>query len=245
TTDLGLAHTTGLWTTIYAADMNNDGYDDLLVGNWGENSKLHASEEFPLKLYTGDFDNNGQPDQLLATEYEKQYYPFLGKDELEKRLPALIKKRYLSYTSFAGQTVDKILEGKMDKVITLNAAILSSVLLINNGKGDFKLTKLPFQSQWTPVFSFVSDDFNNDGKNDIISAGNFYGTIPYEGRYDAALPALSLQKSNLQFTPVIPVESGLETTGEIRDIKLIHLSGQGKAYLFARNNGKIAIMKPR
>ena len=39
---LGLQYTTGLWTSLHVADINNDGYEDLLAGNWGENSKLHA-----------------------------------------------------------------------------------------------------------------------------------------------------------------------------------------------------------
>ena len=66
TTELHLQNTTGLWTTIKAADLDNDKYEELLVGNWGENSKLHATEAYPLKLYTGDIDDNGTPDQVLA-----------------------------------------------------------------------------------------------------------------------------------------------------------------------------------
>jgi len=32
------------------------------------------------------------------------------------------------------------------------------------------------QAQWAPVFSFITGDFNNDSRTDIIPAGNFYGT---------------------------------------------------------------------
>ena len=93
TTGLHLQNTSGLWTTIKSVDLNNDGYEELLVGNWGENSKLHASETYPLKLYVGDIDDNGSPDQILAIEREQKYYPFLGKEELEMRLPGLVKKQ--------------------------------------------------------------------------------------------------------------------------------------------------------
>jgi len=245
TTDLQLQHTTGLWTTVCAADLNNDGNEEILAGNWGENSKLHASEQFPLKLYAGDFDNNGDIDQLLAIACQGLYYPFLGKDELEKRLPALIKKRYLTYASFAGQPVDKILEGKLHSVSVFNAAMLSSVLLINNGSGGFSLSRLPYQMQWSPLFSFITGDFNNDKKTDILAAGNFYGVIPYEGRYDAIFPGLLLQKDAMNFFPAgLPV-SGLAINGEIRDIKMIRLRGHQKAFLIARNNGRIAIVKNR
>ena len=61
----GLEHTTGLWTALHIADINNDGFNDILAGNRGTNSKLHASETYPLRLYVGDLDNNGSLDQLL------------------------------------------------------------------------------------------------------------------------------------------------------------------------------------
>src|SRR5450432_3544794 len=97
TTEAGLQHTNGIWTTVHVADINNNGNDDLLVGKWGENSKLHASEQYPLTLFTGDFDNNSALDQVLAVEKNGKYYTFLGKEELEKQLPVLMRKKYLDY----------------------------------------------------------------------------------------------------------------------------------------------------
>jgi len=182
---------------------------------------------------------------VLLIAYQGLYYPFLGKDELEKRLPSLIKKRYLTYSSFAGQPVDKILEEKMNTADKFNAAMLSSVLLINNGNGKFILPKLPYPLQWSPMFSFIAGDFNNDNKTDILAAGNFYGVVPYEGRYDAIFPGLLLQQDTMNFLPAgLPV-SGLEIPGEVRDIKMIRLCGKQKAFLIARNNGRIAVVKKR
>ena len=37
----GLSKTSGLWQSIKADDIDGNGYPDLLVGNWGENSKLN------------------------------------------------------------------------------------------------------------------------------------------------------------------------------------------------------------
>ncbi|MBD0296647.1 MAG: VCBS repeat-containing protein, partial [Flavisolibacter sp.] len=174
TSGLGLERTTGLWTTLLAADMDNDGYDDFLVGNRGLNSKLHASEAYPLQLYVGDIDNNGSPDQILAVEKDEKYYPFLGKEELEKILPAVIKKRYLDYKSMAGRTVEEIIGNKLSRLKKLTAATLASVIIKNN-KGHLQISALPSPVQWSPVFSFLAADFNKDGKTDIITGGNFYG----------------------------------------------------------------------
>ena len=243
TVSVGLQHTTGLWTTIYKTDINNDGYDDLLIGNWGQNSKLKASETFPLKMFAGDFNRNGNTDPIVAKAENEIYYPFLGKDELEKRFPAIIRKIFFSYNSFASQSVYQVFGEKIKQASEFNAAELSSVLLLNNRKSGFLISRLPYQVQWTPVFSFLTDDFNDDGKQDILSGGNFWGSQPYEGRYDAGYPVLLTQKDSAMFSPVIGKGSGININGEIRDIKLIHLVGNRKAYLFAVNNNRLIVIQ--
>ena len=144
TASYGLEHTTGLWTALHIADMNNDGFDDILAGNRGTNSKLHASETYPLRLYVGDLDNNGSLDQLLTLETNGEYYTFLGKEELESQLPSVIKKRYLGYAAFAGQTIDDIFSKKLEQAKKYSAETLSSVMLINNKKDGFTITLIAF-----------------------------------------------------------------------------------------------------
>lgn len=235
TSEAGLQHTNGLWTTIHVADINNDGNDDLLVGNWGENSKLHASEQYPLTLFTGDFDNNGALDQVLAVEKNGKYYTFLGKEELEKQLPVLMRKKYLDYSSLAGQTVEEIFGDKLQAAKKFTASLLSSVQLINNGRGRYAISKLPMQVQWSPVFSFLTADLNADHATDIIAAGNFFGVLPYEGRYDAGFGSVLLKNGN-GFTVLSPLQSGFMPSGEVRDIKSIRTTGNRVMYAVARNN---------
>jgi len=240
---LGLENTTGLWTSIHVADINNDGIDDLLVGNWGENSKLHASEQYPLKLFTGDLDNNGAMDQLLAVEKNGQYYPFLGKEEIEKQLPALVRKKYVNYSGFAGQTIEEIFGEKLEHTKKFSAAMLSSVMLLNNGKGKYALSKLPVQVQWSPVFAFLTGDFNADHKTDMVTAGNFYGVLPYEGRYDAGYGTVCLGIGASGFNVLSPFQSGFMARGEVRDIKKIKLANGSQCLLIARNNDTLTFLR--
>lgn len=236
-----MAYTTGLWTTIVKTDINNDGFDDFLLGNWGENSKLRASPAYPLKMMTGDFDGNGNMEQVWAVQEKGAYYPFLGKEELEKRLPALIRKKYATYSSFAGETVSGMLQNNSKQVKEYQATSLSSTLLINDGKGVFVESKLPYQAQWSSIATFITTDFNGDGKTDILSGGNFYGAIPYEGKYDAGSLNVLLQGENNRWSWLPRPQLGLDIKGEIRDIKTIRLAGKQTAFLFAINNERIIV----
>ncbi len=239
----GLQHTTGLWTTIKSLDLDGDGFEDLLIGNWGENSKLHASEKFPLKLYTGDIDKNGISDQLLAIEKDGNYYSFLGKDELEKHFPSLIRKKYNSYSGFAGQTIEQVFGDNLKNATSHTIETLSSVVLMNNRKGNYVISKLPKEVQWSPVFTFLTGDFNGDRKTDVIAAGNFYGVLPYEGRYDASYGNLLIGREHLPFRVVDPTRSGIMLEGEIRDSKMIRTIGGNRLMMFSRNNNTILFYK--
>ena len=237
---MGLANTTGLWTTVSSIDLDNDGFEELLAGNWGENSKLSASQDFPLQLYVGDIDMNGSVDQLMVVSKHQKYYSFLGKEEIEKALPSVIRKKYLDYKSMAGQTIETIFKGQLSRLTKLSAKTLSSVL-IENDKGKLSVSPLPSTVQWSPIFSFITGDFNRDGKTDILAAGNFYGVLPYEGRYDANYGSVLLQNEHF-YQSVSSLQSGLLLEGEIRDIKKLR-TARGMLYFFARNDNRIIVYK--
>ena len=243
TSSFGLDQTKGLWTTIHIADINNDGSADILAGNWGENGKFHATPKFPLKLFVGDFDKNGSPDQVLATERNGSYYTFLGKEELEKQLPSLMRKKYSGFSSFAGKSIGDIFGKEINYAKTYSADILSSVAFIHNKNNSFTLMKLPSSLQWSPVFSFFTEDINHDGKNDIISGGNFYGVQPYEGRYDAGCIEILLSDANGTFKSIAPDQSGMCIHGEVRDITEIKGKGNRKIIAIAVNNERIKFFR--
>lgn len=257
---LGLGHTKGWWESICVTDVNRDGKPDLLAGNWGENSKLRASTKYPLRMYVGDFDGNAVEDPVLAVEKGGKYYPFLGKDELEKHFPALIRKRYNSYAEFAGKTVEEIFGAGLDQAVELDAECLSSVLLTNTGRDGFTMSPLPKEVQWSPVFAFVRGDWNGDGQEDLIAAGNFYGVLPYEGRYDASYGNVLVNEgvmgSRTGFCGDVSGDcrpglhalpmgvSGLALDGEVRDGKVLR-TVRGPLLAFSRNGAGVVFYRRR
>ena len=233
----------GWWCSMLATDLNGDGYPDLLLGNYGLNSKLTASADYPLKMYVGDMMNNQRMAQILAVQKGGKYYPFLDKENLEKQLPFL-KKKYLSYGKMAGLTVEDIFGKKLDSSALYEAYTLASVALINDGKGHFKRMELPYSMQWSPIFAFAQADLNGDGKPDLLTGGDFFGTEPFEGRYDAMPLALYVGDGKGQFKGVFPLPAPLDTlTGEVRSIQPIRLANGGRAMIVGFNNGPLRLLR--
>lgn len=228
----------GLWQTLYTTDVNGDGFTDILAGNWGHNSKLYAGKNGPLKLYVKDFDKNGSVEQVMAYTVDGNEYTFLAKDELERALPVL-KKAYLKYSDVAGKTVQYMFYDLLKDYTELKAEVLGNSCFINDGKGNFTRMDLPEELQLAPVFSFVP---SSDRKGTYLAAGNFYGVIPYEGRYDALLPTIfSFSKETAGFK----IESNLPVLdGEARDARWLNYFNGSKILVIARNNKELLFYKP-
>jgi len=173
----------GLWRTVQPADINKDGNIDYLLGNWGLNSKFHASQEFPLKMYVDDFDGNGQIETLIALEKNGKYYPVNSKDEIDRLMGDITRKQFPHYRDFAGKTMEQVF-GKqaLAKASLLEVNTLASGYLSNNGE-TFSFVPLEDEFQISPINRFLVDDLNADGKEDILIAPNFLGVTPYHGRF--------------------------------------------------------------
>jgi enediyne biosynthesis protein E4 len=227
----------GLWQTLFATDINGDGYVDFLAGNWGHNSKLFAGKNGPLKLYVKDFDNNGTTEQVVTYRIDDKEYTFLGKDQLEQALP-LLKHMHLTYDEVAGKPVQYMFGDKLDGSIELKAETLGSACFINDGHGNFTRKDLPEALQLAPIFSFAN--FTNGAMPAYFAAGNFYGVLPYEGRYDAMLPSFfSYDKKNAAFNFLTSIP---QQSGEARDAKWINYLGR-KTLIIARNNDQLIFLQ--
>ena len=229
---------TGLCQSVYTADVNGDGFTDILAGNWGHNNKFWSGKNGPVKMYVKDFDGNGSIEQVVCYTVNGEEYTFLAKDELERSLPVL-KKAYLAYSEVAGKNVQYMFYDLFKGYREYKAETLSSSCFINDGKGNFTRTDLPDEMQFAPVFNFTSVQQNQ--QTAFMATGNFYGVVPYEGRYDALLPTLATYNKNAaRFDHPVSLPA---IDGEVRDAKWIN-TAKGKIMAIARNNKGIVFLKP-
>ena len=96
----------------------------------------------------------------------------------------------------AGKTVQYMFYDLFKDYTELKAEVLGSSCFINDGKGILQGLICLMNCNWPRYCHLQKPEPGN-----FIAGGNFYGTIPYEGRYDALLPAkFSFDNGNKLFT---------------------------------------------
>ncbi|WP_228853420.1 VCBS repeat-containing protein [Aegicerativicinus sediminis] len=228
----------GLWQQILEFDFDHDGDNDYLLGNWGLNSKFKASIKYPLRMYYGDFDNNGQTETILANYKNDGYYPILSLDELSSQM-VFLKKKFNSYKSFAGKKMEDIFEDeRLENAEIFEVNILASGYLENNN-GEFSFHPFANQLQISPIKAFVDFDFDRDGKKDVLAAGNYFGVTPYHGRFDSFSGALINSNGKVVNTS----EIGLNLKGKsVRHLNILNKNGINYL-LVTTNNDKAEVYK--
>ncbi len=224
----------GLWQSIIPFDIDGDGDMDYLVGNWGMNSKFKASQEFPMKMYYDDFDANGTFETIVAIEKSGKYYTTMGLDELTEEFSGMLKKKFHTYKSFAGKTLEEIFDTKMlEKAKLFEVHNLKSGYL-RNDKGKFVFLPFSNKMQVAPINCFVKSKFEGE-KEEVFAAGNYFGVTPYHSRFDGFAGAL-IKNAN---TVYLGNEIGIDFTQKaVRHLNFINF--KGKNYLLATINNKKA-----
>jgi hypothetical protein len=235
----GLENTHGWWNTVAAADFNQDGFVDLVAGNLGLNSLLKASAEKPVQLFINDFSRDGKPDQILTYFHGDKSYPLASAEQMLKNIPSL-QAKYPTIAAYAGKSVQDIFSREQLKAATVRTAgQFASLLLMNNGDEKFNITQLPVEAQFSPIYAILIEDFNNDGHQDMLLGGNFYGAPPEQGRYDAGYGCLLFGDGAGGFAPASLQNSGFVATGEIRQLKSLRAASGETLVMAARNNDTV------
>jgi hypothetical protein len=235
-TSAGLESTGGWWNCLKAADLDNDGDLDIIAGNHGLNSRFRASKEKPVTMYVNDFDQNGSAEQIICMYNGDISYPMVLRHDLVSQMPGL-KKKYLKYESYQHETITDIFTPEQLKgALKHEVYEFQSVLLINDGKGNFSVQALPIEAQMAPMFGLLITDLDRDGLQDILMGGNFYRSKPEVGRYDAGFGVFLKGDGKNRFTAVSPAYGGFKVTGEVRDIVVLKTGADSRLVLVARND---------
>ncbi len=231
--DLPLSQWTGLWQRLEVVDVDGDGQDDLILGNWGLNGAPSLlvgpprSPSGPVRewhLFHGAWNQDGITGCLEAyTAPDGRHLPVRGLQEMGPLFPA-IAERFPTHRAYAQATVETILEGLPSARVSVRW--LTSLVLLRRGD-RFEARPLPDAAQLGPIRALVPGDFNGDGRRDLFVAMGFAGH-GFRGPRDDAGEALFLfGRGDGTFEPVPSGSLGFRLLGEPCDAVSDDWNGDG------------------
>ena len=235
----GLENAHGWWYTVNSADIDNDGDLDLILGNRGENFYFKGTEEKPVKLWLGDFDKNGTVEKIITQTIDGKDMTVALKKELTEQL-VFLKKQNLKHVAFAKKSLQELIPPDLiEEAIVRKGNYFKSAIALNDGAGNFTLKPLPAETQLSCVCAIDCRDLNNDGKTDLILAGNDYGFKPQFSRLDASTGYVLINKGDGNFDPI---ETDFMVNGQVRDF-VNYKNSNGEFLISLINNEKPVVHK--
>ena len=109
---------------------------------------------------------------------------------------------------------------------------MATTYFISGQSGKFNVSALPVEAQYSPVYTILPVDYNNDGKMDLLLCGNNSHTKIRLGKFDANYGVLLENDGKNNFTYIKQTESGFNVWGDVRS------SLQIKDKIYLGINGK-------
>lgn len=236
-----LSNTSGWYQCITEADIDNDGDNDYIIGNWGTNNKYHPTKEKPLHIYAGNLDQNTSFDMALSKVSKTgELLPVRGKQCSSEQTPVLNSK-LKTYKDFASSTLPEIYgQERLANATHLEVTNFESIILKNNGKGSFSIETLPNHAQFGPTLSIVTHDVNKDGFLDVFGVGNIYDAEVETIRYDASKGYLLVgnDKGTYQYSK----DTSYLNHSEAKSIEKIVING-ATHFIILNKNGELKVLK--
>ena len=225
----------GWWQSVAVADVNNDGKQDLILGNIGDNFYLCPKTDSPAKLWMNDYDKNGDIDKIMTYTINGKDMPVFLKRDMQDQLPSL-KKENLKHSDYANKSIQDLFSKEMIASSTVKKFTYApSCVAINEGNGKFTVKELPVMSQLSCINAIQTIDVNNDGFIDLVTGGNQFGFLPQFEKLDASFGDVLINDGKGNFVWQDARKTGLNLRGELRDIAKIKNS-KGTYLLFLQNN---------
>ena len=238
TKEMGLAQTSGWWTSLNIHDLNGDGDLDFVVGNLGLNTKYRATEQQPMRIYAKDFDGNGSLDAILCRQVEGKEKPVHQRNDLLSQIGGLGNK-YPRFALYAAASVQEMF-GKEALAATYSKScqFLQSACFIQKN-GRFSINSLPVLAQTSPINAILCTDFNSDSRPDLLLVGNSFSPNVLTGHYDAFKGLLLLGNGSGSFQPVDATRSGFFVAGVGKSLAMLTLQSGKQMVLAGVNNGQM------
>ena len=237
-----LSNYSGWWYAVAYDDVDDDGDNDLILGNRGENFYFTGTKKNPAKMWILDFDNNGTVEKIITRTVEGRDMPIPLKKALTEQIVTL-KKKNLKHSEFAEKSIQELFSKELiDKAKVYIGNYFKSAVALNRGGGNFDLKPLPKEIQFSCVCDIYCTDLNQDGKKDLILGGNESGFIPQFSKLDASFGHILFNKGNGDFEKIPDKKTGLYIRADIKQFEEVKIKNE-KYILVTANSQKPKLLK--
>jgi len=236
-----LAHSSGWWNSITAGDFDRDGDMDYIAGNLGLNSRYKGTAKEPLCINANDYDKNGSVDPVMSMYLHGEKQVAHSWDDLVRQMTP-IRARFRTYDPYAKANFENsFLPEEIAASYQVCSEWFETSYLENKGNGNFVITPLPVQLQFSPVYGVVVGDYNHDGNLDALLVGNSYATEVSTGRYDASIGSFLSGDGKGNFTAAPVTSSGFMVDQDAKGLSTL-IAADGKELILAGiNDGKLKV----
>jgi hypothetical protein len=232
-----LRQLTGWWHGVTTGDIDGDGRLDIVVSNWGKNSRYTAVEKRPWKILFGDVAQAGQVDLI-----EARWQPELQKEAPERSWRMVrsafpfLQEKVSGYEPYGKASVAEMYGDAVKGLRTATVNTVTTMVLLNRG-AKFEAVDLPAEAQWSPAFGVCVADADGDGAEDIFLSQNFFAMNPEVGRQDAGRGLWLKGDGTGKLRAVPSDESGIRVYGEQRGAAVGDFDGDGRIDIAETQNG--------
>ncbi|MBT8231988.1 MAG: VCBS repeat-containing protein [Saprospiraceae bacterium] len=225
-----IPNSSGLWFESLIEDVDNNGYLDILVGNFGLNHDLNVSKAKPLISYYNDFDLNGQKETLITCIEEGKEIPYFGHETFTDQLP-YIKRNYLKSKDFAKATAEDLVGNeKMNESYKKEVVELRSGYYLQTENGFSSFNPFPSSVQKFPILNIERNT------ETYIFSGNLSEIDPNLGRQDGGFISLFEFEDNTWIEKndwkTIPFKRGDVIDMHVHKNFLYYVVKNGKMYFY-------------
>jgi hypothetical protein len=250
----GLETQRGIWYSIVAGDFDQDGDDDYILGNLGENHRFTVNDKYPLNLYAIDLEMDGVIDPVMTGYWKDKNgkmteYPVNYLDELWSQ-SVFFRERFKDYAPFSFTGISDMFDEKVLKRLDFKLDVnTTSSFILWNDKGNFRWEKLPLPLQFSPIKKMIVQDINGDSYPDVLIGGNDYTYDVSTGFYDANKGFVLLNKGQKQekgkpsFDVLGPSKSGMLLQGMVES--LLYFKGDTSLVVAGYNRSKAAVFEQK
>ena len=231
----------GWWQSLVTLDVDQDGDEDLVAGNWGRNTRYQTYMKHGLRLYQADVNQDGVV-EMMEARFDASARRWLPLDGLaiQEKVFAGLRNLYPSHRAFAEASMETLSSqlGLGDAFLHINT--LDSMLFINQG-GHFEAVALPDLAQHTPIPHLVTADFNQDGDPDLFIAQNWESTPEHVGAINAGQGLVLLGGVGSTFEPLSSTASGIRIDAEQQGVWVGDANGDQRPDLWIQHSGTIEL----